>query len=139
MKRNRGFFLILLMGVVLVAAFWIGSLSVAMSNSRSRFHRSIRERKAWYLARSGLQHFFLKMKLAQQQVPEGIELLINADESGFSRLSAAFIEDIVLPYLPGDHYGGGYRITEFSQTEVVSEGSYEGSTQAIRRVIRIGH
>lgn len=148
MKRDSGIAMPILFGVVLIMGFWIGSLSLTMSNSRSRFQKAVRNRKAYYLARSGLQHFFLKIKLTQRHLPEAMLVLENASKAEFPRLSSAFTEDVVLPFVTNDEFRGTYRISEFKigvvdhmraamTMEVVSEGNYEGSLQTIQRVQRV--
>jgi len=136
------------MSVVLCLAVWIASLSWTMSNSRQRFQRAVKIRRAYFMARSALQHFFLKLKTFQRQNPEAMIALEQANNYEWNTLSRAFIEDVVLPGEINGSYTASYGISSFSIStrdiqkselvvEIQAEGEVDGVKETIRRVNRV--
>lgn len=51
----------IILGLVLCLAIWMASLSWTMTNNRSRYQQVLKSRKAYFMARSGMQHLLLKL------------------------------------------------------------------------------
>lgn len=147
-RARQGIAIPIVMGVALCLAVWVGSLSWTMSNSRQRFQRALKARRAYFMARSALQHLFLKMKTFQRQRPEVMLALERASPEEWTTLSRAFIEDVVRPGEPIASYAATYDVAEFRITgrdleksqlviEILAEGTVDGTTETIRRVNRV--
>lgn len=148
-QQKRGMALAIVLGLVMCLALWIGSLSWTMTNSRSTFQQVLKTRKAYFMARSGLQHLLLKIKTMQRHCPETIRALETANADEKKLLRAVFIEDIIVP--ADDNYTGDkydYRVHEFKiesidyenaklTLQVGAEGSFGGQRNSISRLIRI--
>jgi hypothetical protein len=147
---RRGIALPLVLGLALCLAVWVGSLSYTMSQSRHRLKQAVKYRRAYFLARSALQHFFLKVKTMQRQAPQTMLALEGAAASDWDLLSRAFVEDLVMPEDAtlglGDR--ARYGVASFTigsvdhlhgamTMEILAVGSVEGYTDTIRRVQRI--
>lgn len=146
---KKGVAIPLVFGLVLCLAIWVASLSWTMTNSRSRYQQVIRGRKAYFMARSGMQHFLLKLKTMQRHCPESMRAIENADNDEKKLLYAVFIEDIIVP--PDNSYSGekyDYRVSEFDlesvdlenaklTLQVGVEGSFGGQKNSISRLIRV--
>ena len=100
------------------------------------------------MARSALQHFFLKLKTFQRQNPEAMIALEQANNYEWNTLSRAFIEDVVLPGEINGSYTASYGISNFSIStrdiqkselvvEIQAEGEVDGVKETIRRVNRV--
>lgn len=148
MLKNRGLAMPIVLCMILCTGIWLASLSWSMTNSRARFQHLIRLRSSYYLARSALQHFFLKVKFMQRNYPETVLLLETSPEEDLSRLTKAFVEDIIQPGYAGENHKGEYGIIDFSigsidhdrgaiTMEILAQGSFEGTSESIRRVQRI--
>ncbi len=150
MNNNRsGMALAIVLGLIMCLAVWIGSLSWTMTNSRSSFQQVLKGRKAYFMARSGLQHLLLKIKTMQRHCHESFNALENADADEIKLLTAVFIEDIIVP--PDDNYTGekyDYRVNEFKiesvdyenaklTLQIGAEGGFGGQKNSISRLIRI--
>lgn len=146
--RRRGIALPIVLGIILCFAVWVGSLSWTMSSSRSRFTYAFKLRKAYFMARSGLQHFFLKMKVMQRQLPETMAVLEGAPNADWPALSGSFIEDIVIPQESLSSYTLSYGIDSFTigtrdlekgemTIEIVAGGKADGVGENIRRIYRV--
>jgi hypothetical protein len=141
--------LAIVLGLIMCLAVWIGSLSWTMTNSRSSFQQVLKGRKAYFMARSGLQHLLLKIKTMQRHCHESFNALENADADEIKLLTAVFIEDIIVP--PDDNYTGekyDYRVNEFKiesvdyenaklTLQIGAEGGFGGQKNSISRLIRI--
>lgn len=151
MKQHarNGIAMPIIMGLVLILAIWVASLSWTMTNSRSRYQQVIKSRKAYFMARSGMQHLLLKLKTMQRHCIESMQAIENANEDEKKLLYAAFIEDIIV--LPDNSYTGEkyeYRVNEFRlesldlenakiTLQLGVEGSYGGQKNSISRLIRV--
>ena len=147
--NNRGMALPIILALVLLLAIWIGSLAWSMTNARSRFQQVHKARKAYFMARSGLQHFLLKLKMMQRNGVESVRALEQANEDEKKNLYSVFVQDIIIP--PDNVYSGDkydYRIKEFNiesvdydnariTMQVSAEGSFGGQKNSISRLIRI--
>lgn len=147
-KRN-GMALPIILGLVLFLAIWIGSLAWSMTNARSRFQQVHKARKAYFMARSGLQHFLFKLKMMQRHGVESMRALEQANEDEKKVLYSAFLQDIIVP--PDNSYSAenyNYRVKVFNiesvdyessriTLQVETEGSYGGQKNSISRLIRV--
>lgn len=145
---RRGIALPLVLGAILCLAVWIGSLSWTQSQSRHRFNKTIKIRRAYFMARSALQHFFLKIKTMQRQNPEAMRTLYQARPEQWTVLSRSFCEDILNPRENDGSYGGTYRIGSFTiesqdadagemSIQILADGSVEGAGESIKRVYKV--
>lgn len=139
----------IILGLVLCLAIWMASLSWTMTNNRSRYQQVLKGRKAYFMARSGMQHLLLKLKTMQRHCIESMRAIEEANDDEKKLLYAVFIEDIIVP--PDDKYTGDrydYRVREFKvesvdlddgritlQTGI--EGSFGGQKNSISRLIRV--
>lgn len=146
--ERRGIALPIVLGIILCFAVWVGSLSWTMSNSRSRFTHAFKLRRAYFMARSGLQHFFLKMKVMQRQLPETMAVLDGAPAANWTALANSFVEDIVIPQESPASYTLSYGVGSFTigtrdldkgemTIEIVAEGKVDGVGESIRRIFRV--
>lgn len=147
--NKRGMALAIVLGLVMCLSIWIGSLSWTMTNSRSTFQQVLKTRRAYFMARSGLQHLLLKIKTMQRHCSEAITVMEKAEADERKLLKSVFIEDIIVP--PDDNYTGekyDYRVSEFNiesidyeqaklTLQVGAEGSFGGQKNSISRLIRI--
>ena len=139
----------IILGLVLFLAVWIGSLAWSMTNARSRFQQVHKARKAYFMARSGLQHFLLKLKMMQRHGFESMRALEQANEDEKKVLYSVFLQDIIIP--PDNSYSGeryDYRVKVFNiesvdydssriTMQVETEGSFGGQKNSISRLIRV--
>ncbi len=146
---RRGIAMPIIFGLVLCLAIWVASLSWTMTNSRARYQQVLKARKAYFMARSGMQHLFLKLKTMQRHCIEAMQSIENANDDEKKLLYSVFIEDIIVP--PDDSYTGEkyeYRVNEFKvesidheesklTLQVGVEGSFGGQKNSISRLIRI--
>ncbi|MFZ2955623.1 MAG: hypothetical protein WA705_01825 [Candidatus Ozemobacteraceae bacterium] len=147
-RERNGIALPLVLGAVLCLAMWITSLSWTMSNSRHRFAQTIKIRRAYFMARSGLQHFFLKVKTLQRRSPESMNALYQASPEEWKNISKAFVEDILNPQDSGGSYNATYGIASFAiesqdtekgemSIQILAQGNVEGAGETIRRVYKV--
>lgn len=148
MQRN-GIAMPIIFGLVLCLAVWVASLSWTMTNSRSRYQQVLKGRKAYFMARSGMQHLLLKLKTMQRHCIESMQAIEDANEDEKKLLYGVFIEDIIVPpddKSTGDKYD--YRVREFRvesvdledamlTLQVGVEGSFGGQKNSISRLIRV--
>ena len=147
--KKQGIAMPIILGLILCLAIWIASLSWTMRNSRSRFEQFVRIKQAYFMSRSALQHFFLKIKTIQRYCPESMMALEKSNKDEFKKLSSVFIEDI-LP--PPDNTGSAekyfYRISSFKidsvdynrsklTIQVNAQGKFSGKVSSIQRLLRI--
>jgi len=148
-KSRKGMALAVILAVVLCLGVWISSLAWTMTNSRSSMQQVFKGRKAYFMARSALEHFLLKVKIMQRQSSESMAALENANNDEKKMLFSVFKEDIIVP--PDDNYTGDkyhYRVNDLSiesvdyengrlTMNVETEGSFGGKKSSISRLIRI--
>jgi hypothetical protein len=146
---RRGLALPVILALVLLLAIWIGSLAWSMTNARSRFQHVHKARKAYFMARSGLQHFLFKIKMLQRQGFEAMRSLEQANEDEKKVLYSVFLQDIIVP--PDNSYSGeryDYRVKTFNiesvdydssriTMQVETEGGFAGQKSSISRLIRV--
>lgn len=140
----------IVLAVVLCLGCYIVSLSWSMSNARSRYQQTLNNRKAYFMARSGIEHIMLKLKTTQRHYIEAMTALESATtEEERKLLYSIFTEDVVVPP-DNDHTGEmyEYRISGFNIESVDLEasnltlqlealGKYGGYKNSIKRLIRI--
>ena len=147
-QQRRGIAMPVIFGLALCMAVWVASLSWTMSNSRHRFQKVIKMRRAYFMARSALQHFFLKIKIMQRRHPQVMMALEKAEADRWRLLSQAFVEDIVLPVPEPDTVSAHYGIASFSigtidveralfTMEIAAMGRIDEVGETIRRVQRL--
>ena len=145
---RRGIALPLVFGALLCLSAWVASLSFTMTNSRHRFTKAVKFRRAYFLARSALQHFFLKIKTMQRSSPASVSVLYHAKPEEWKLLSDAFLEDISLPADFAGDSNVSYRIASFTidtQDEIrgemciqnVAEGTIDGVGETIKRTYKV--
>ncbi|HNV68994.1 MAG TPA: hypothetical protein PKO06_04790 [Candidatus Ozemobacteraceae bacterium] len=145
---RRGIALPIVFGVILCLAVWIGSLSWTMSQSRFRFTQSLKYRRAYFMARSALQHFFLKVKVMQRRNPEVMNTLYQAKPEKWPALAQTFVEDITQPMESPGAYESSYRVASFSidvqdttkgemVIQILAEGDVSSARESIRRVYKV--
>jgi len=145
---RRGIALPLVLGAVLCLAVWIGSLSWTQSQSRHRFTKTIKIRRAYFMARSALQLFFLKVKTMQRQCPNVMRTLYQARPEQWTVLSQSFCQDIVNPCATDGTYSGNFRIGSFTiesqdtengemSIQILADGTVEGADESIKRVYKV--
>ena len=148
-RCRSGIAMPIIFGLVLCLAIWVASLSWTMTNSRSRYQQVLKGRKAYFMARAGMQHLLLKLKTMQRHCIESMQAIENANNDEKKLLYAVFIEDIIVP--PDDSYTGekySYRVNEFKvesvdledgkiTLQVGAEGSFGGHKNSISRLIRV--
>lgn len=148
MNHKRGVALPIVLGLILCLGIWIASLSYTMSQSRNRFQQMIKIRRAYFLARSALQHFFLKVKTLQRQCPKAMTALYEASKDDWNVLSKSFIEDIKVPNENNGSYWGKYGIASFTiesidketaqfAVKITANGNVDGFGESINRVQRV--
>ena len=147
--NKKGIAMPVIMGLILCLAVWVASLSWTMRNSRSRYQRVVKLKKAYFMSRSALQHFFLKIKTMQRHCPETVVALEKANKSEWDKLAGVFVEDIILPSNDGnieDKYA--YKIKDFSfesidyekarlTVQINAEGKFSNRKHGISRLLRI--
>ncbi len=147
--QRKGIAMPIIFGLVLCLAVWVASLSWTMTNSRSRYQQVLKGRKAYFMARSGMQHLLLKLKTMQRHCIESMQAIEDANEDEKKLLYGVFIEDIIVPpddKSTGDKYD--YRVREFRvesvdledamlTLQVGVEGSFGGQKNSISRLIRV--
>ncbi len=148
-RDNNGIAMPIILGLVLCLAVWVASLAWTMTNGRSLYQQVLKSRKAYFMARSGMQHLLLKLKTMQRHGVESMQAIENANEDEKKLLYAVFIEDIIVP--PDDNNTGekyGYRVNEFKvesvdleeariTLQVGVEGTFGGQKNSISRLIRV--
>ncbi len=148
MLHRRGIALPIVFGTVLCLAVWIASLSWTMSQSRHRFTQALKYRRAYFMARSALQHFFLKVKVMQRRNPEVMNTLYQAKPDKWPALAQTFTEDITLPMETTVPYESSYRVSSFSidlqdttkgemVIQILADGSVSNAKESIRRVYKV--
>ena len=155
---RRGIAIPLVLGVVLCLGMWIAVLAQTSSNSRAQFQRLLKLRRAYFMARSGLQHFLLKVKHADRANPNLLadifalgqdgrqvfaEAASNAPSLRGKPLAEIFISDVLPPDEVVGSYSAAYRIASFSISslsrdemaiEIKAEGRCDNVAESITRV-----
>jgi len=146
---NRGIALPMVLGLVMCLGIWIGSLSYTMSQSRNRFQQLVKIRRSYFLARSALQHFFLKVKTYQRLYPQAMNTLYKASKSDWDVLARAFVGDIILPPESINwEFSGKYGISSFTiesmdndtammAIRITANGDVDGLKETICRVYKV--
>ena len=152
MKQNKknGMALPIVLCVIVCLGCYIVSLSWSMANSRNRYEKTLNNRKAYFMARSGIEHLMLKIKTMQRHCPDTMLVLEKAPEEEQKLLSSVFTGDIIIP--PSDNFKKNdkyeYRISDFKIESVDLEnsslvlqmesvGKYGGYSDNIKRLVRI--
>ena len=139
----------IILGLVMVLALWVASISWQMTNSRSAYQRTQQSRQAYFLARGAIEHFLLKVKTMQRQAHESMMVIeqANADEQRI--LSRTFLEDIAV--LPDNQFTAAshnYTIKEYAiesvdsvhgilTMRVVAEGAFGSEKNELSRLFRL--
>lgn len=148
-KRKNGMAIPIVLGIILCFGCYIASLSWSMTNSRNRFERTYNNRKAYFMARSGMDHMLFKLKTMQRHCYESMLTLENAPEEEKNLLYSVFAEDIMIP--PDNDFTGErheYRVNDFKiktvdldssslTLELKVTGKYGGYQNSIGRLVRI--
>lgn len=148
-KNKKGIAIPIVLGVILCLGCYIASLSWSMINSRNRYEKTYNNRKAYFMARSGLDHLLFKLKTMQRHCYESMLTLESAPEEEKQLLYSVFSEDILVP--PDNNYTGEkyeYRVKSFkiksvdldSSTltlELKVTGKYSGYQNSIERLVKI--
>ncbi|MBQ2592107.1 MAG: hypothetical protein II567_02345 [Candidatus Riflebacteria bacterium] len=152
MKQNnkKGMALAIVLCVIVCLGCYIVSLSWSMANSRNRYEKTLNNRKAYFMARSGIEHLMLKIKTMQRHCPDTMLALEKAPEEEKNLLNSVFTGDVIIPpnkdFRKNDKYE--YRINEFKiesvdlensslVLEMESVGKYGGYSDNIKRLVRI--
>lgn len=148
-QNRKGIAIPIVLVVVLCFGCYIVSLSWSMSNARSRYQQTLNNRRAYFMARSGMEHIMLKLKTMQRHCCDSMMSLENAPEEDKDLLYKVFTEDVLIP--PDNHYTGEkfeYRVNDFGIESVDLEacmltlrlevlGKYGSYQNSIKRLIRI--
>ena len=152
MKHNKknGIAIPIVLCVIVCFGCYIVSLSWSMANSRNRYEKTLNNRKAYFMARSCLEHMMLKIKTMQRHCPDSMLSLENAPTEEKSLLNSVFTGDIIIPpdkdYKKNNKYD--YRVTDFKIESVDKNnsslilqigvtGKYGGYSNNIKRLVRI--
>lgn len=146
---KKGIALPIVLAVILMLAFWIGNISWRLSQNRSQFQRIYKTRKAYFMARSSLEHLFLKLKMIQRHTTESMLAMENANDSEKKILYSAFTQDIIVPTDNNNTVKiYKYRVKDFNiesidyknskiTLQIAVEGNYSGQSSSISRLVRI--
>ncbi len=149
-ENRKGIALPIVLVVILCLGGYVTSLAWSMSNARSRYHQTLNNRKAYFMARSGMEHIMLKLKVMQRRCCDAmIALEETTDENDKKLLNNVFIEDILIP--PDNNYTGEkyeYRVNDFGIESVDLDaskltlrlevtGKSGGNKNSIKRLVRI--
>lgn len=152
MKRNKQgsiFIPIIALIVVLCLGYYIISLAYSMSETRNRFEQTLNNRRAYFMARSGIEHIVLKFNTLQKYNKEAINTLVNTEGEHKKTSYLTFTKDVQLP--PDNNHTGknfGYNIEEFNLkydnassssfiVELKSSGRYGKYRNNIKRLIKL--
>lgn len=147
--NKNGVAMPIIFGLILCMSIWIASLSWTMRNSRSQYQQFVRIKQAYFMSRSALQHFFLKIKTMQRYCPVSMLALEKANKDEWKKLSGVFVEDIIPPpdnERTAEKYN--YRVTDFKIDsvdynkskliiQIEAQGRYAGKESSIKRLLRI--
>ena len=152
MKNNekKGMALPIVLCVIVCLGCYVISLSWSMANSRNRYDKTFKNKKAYFMARSAMEHMMLKIKTLQRHCSESMLTLENVPEDEKKIVYSIFTGDIVIPpdndYKNNDRYE--YRINDFNIksvdleksaliVEIETIGKFGGYSNSIKRLIRI--
>lgn len=114
-QNRKGIAIPIVLAVVLCFGCYVASLSWQMSNARSRYQRILNDRRAYFMARSGMEHLMLKLKTMQRHCCDSMMALENASDEDKDLLYKVFTEDVLIP--PDNSYTGEkyeYRVDKFN-------------------------
>lgn len=151
LNSKKGLVLAIILSIVFCASLWLVSVTYSISKSRVRIKHASKSLKAYFMARSALQHFFTKWKNYQKHAPEVINNLESCEsEKSWKVLSQAFIEDIIKPAEISDRFDSktSYSIKDFKilskdlsrseiVLEVIAEGRCDNVVETIKRTVII--
>ena len=143
---------IFLFFMVLYLCYYIVSLSLSMSEERSRFEKTYNNLKAYYMARSAIDQAVLKLEIMNHYNDDSLLSVKNLPESERKIFYLRFVEDILIP--PGSTNNREkyeYHITDFKLASTDSNvssltfelkaignyGSYGGYKNIVKRFICI--
>lgn len=149
-NNKNGMALPIVLCVIVCFGCYVVSLSWSMANSRNRYEKTLNNRKAYFMARSAIEHLMLKIKTLQRHCPDSMLALENAPEEERNLLNTVFTGDIIIPPDNDFNINGkyDYRVNDIKietvdlensslilQIEVV--GKYGGYSDNIKRLVRI--
>lgn len=146
---KKGINIPVLLAVVICLVCYVTSFAWSMARARSSFQKTLNNRKAYYMARSGAEHLILKLKIMKQSCPESINSLVSGTEEERAVLNKAFMEDILVPFGQGnDRCLYEYRATDFSFNsdsrdknglifQLTTEGKYSGYKSSVTRLVQL--
>ena len=153
MKDNnkKGMAIPIVLCVILCFGCYVASLSWSMSNSRARYEKTLNNRKAYFMARSGIEHMFLKIKTMQRHCYESMLTLERVPDDEKTIIYSVFTEDVIIPPDKKINYNGekfDYKINNFKicnvdlessslTIELESLGVCGGYKNSIKRLIKI--
>ena len=147
--KNNLIVSIILFFVVLYFCYYIVSLSLSMSEARSRFEKTYNNTKAYYMARSAVDQVFLKLETMNHYNDDSLFTARNLPQSERKIFYLRFAEDIFIPPGGSDNKAKyEYRINDFKLVstdsnvssltfELKATGNYEGYENSIKRFISI--
>ncbi len=148
-SNRKGLIIPTVICVLLCVIYYIVSFSysMSMSASRTRYQNSLCGIKAYYMARSGMEHIILKINTMKQYCYDAILNLEKAPDKEKKYLYSVFIEDVLMP--PHDNYKNEkleYSIKKFNilsidienstlTFEIEVNGKYCGYESSVKRII----
>ena len=149
-KNRKGIIVPIVLCIILIVFAYIISLSWAMSSSRSRYENTLNSRKAYFMARSAMEHIELKIKTMQRYCYEAILNLEQASDEEREFIYSIFVKDILTPLdnniskEPLEYHINEFKIVSKDDVESSSftfeikvTGKYGGYESSIKRLIRV--
>ena len=121
---KKGLAIPIVLCVILCLGIYVVSMSWSMSTARNRYTKTLNNRKAYFMARSCVEHLLLKIKVMQSRCWDSMLALETKNEEDKVLYNSVFKEDILVP--PDNNYTGEkfeYRLNEFSVDSVDLENS----------------
>ena len=158
MKQNENIYKnnlivpIILFFVVLYFCYYIVSLSLSLSEARSRFEKTYNNMKAYYMARSAIDQAILKLETMNHYNDDSLFTAKNLPQNERKIFYQRFTEDIFIPSGGTDNKEKyEYRINDFKLVSTDSNvssltfeikatgnyGEYGGYENNIKRFIRL--
>lgn len=149
-NNKKGLTIPLVLCIILIIVCYIISLSWVMSISRDRFENTINNQKAYYMARSAMEHIELKLRTMHHYCYESITNLENAPDNEKDFLFSVFIKDILKPLdkiitdEKLEYNVNEFKIFSFNKEsstltfEIKVTGKYGGYESSVKRLISIG-
>ncbi len=97
-NNNKGWVIPSILCVLLLIICHIFFSFWSMSVSRSRYENTLNSRKAYFMARSAVEHIELKIKTMQHFCYESILNLEKAPDDEKNFLFSVFMKDILVPF-----------------------------------------